>query len=53
MKKKGFLIATSAGVAAAVPGAQAADMPLKAPRMVEAPANWAGWYICVARYGCP
>jgi len=28
-------------------------MPLEAPRMVEAPANWAGWYICVARYGCP
>jgi len=45
MKKKGFLIATSAGVAAAVPGAQAADMPLKAPRMVEAPASWAGWYV--------
>jgi outer membrane immunogenic protein len=46
MKKKGFLLATSAGfAAAAVPGAQAADMPLKAPRMVEPAANWAGWYI--------
>ncbi len=46
MKKKGFLLATSAGfAAAAVPGAQAADMPLKAPRMVEPAANWTGWYI--------
>jgi outer membrane immunogenic protein len=48
MGKKGFLIATSAGfaaAAAAVPGAQAADMPIKAPRYVEPAANWAGWYI--------
>jgi outer membrane immunogenic protein len=45
--KKGFLIATSAGfaAAAAMPGAQAADMPIKAPRYVEPAANWAGWYI--------
>ena len=47
MGKKGFLIATSAGfaAAAAMPGAQAADMPIKAPRYVEQPASWAGWYI--------
>jgi len=47
MGKKGFLIATSAGfaAAAAVPGAQAADMPIKAPRYVEPAASWAGWYI--------
>jgi outer membrane immunogenic protein len=46
--KKGFLIATSAGfaaAAAAMPGAQAADMPIKAPRYVEPAASWAGWYI--------
>jgi len=49
MRKKGSLIAVSAGfAAAAVPGAQAADMPIKAPRYVEpAAANWAGWYIGV------
>src|SRR4051794_13811601 len=47
MGKKGFLIATSAGfaAAAAMPGAQAADMPIKAPRYIEQPASWAGWYI--------
>jgi outer membrane immunogenic protein len=47
MRKKGFLIATSAGfaAAAAMPGAQAADMPIKAPRYVEPAANWSGWYI--------
>jgi outer membrane immunogenic protein len=45
--KKGFLIATSAGfaAAAAMPAAQAADMPIKAPRYVEPAASWAGWYI--------
>jgi outer membrane immunogenic protein len=45
--KKGFLIATSAGfaAAAAMSGAQAADMPIKAPRYVEPAAGWAGWYI--------
>jgi outer membrane immunogenic protein len=47
MGTKGFLIATSAGfaAAAAMPGAQAADMPIKAPRYVEPAANWTGWYI--------
>jgi outer membrane immunogenic protein len=46
MGTKGFLIATSAGFAAAMPGAQAADMPIKAPRYAEPmAANWAGWYI--------
>jgi outer membrane immunogenic protein len=47
MGKRGFLIATSAGLAAAaaVPGAQAADMPIKAPRYIEPAASWAGWYI--------
>jgi outer membrane immunogenic protein len=46
MRKKGFLIATSAGfAAAAMPGAQAADMPTKAPRYIEPAANWSGWYI--------
>src|SRR5215467_8174609 len=49
-KKKGFLLATSAGfaaAAAAVPGAQAADMPIKAPQYVQPAASWAGWYIGV------
>jgi outer membrane immunogenic protein len=47
MRKKGFLIATSAGfaAAAAMPGAQAADMPIKAPRYIEPAESWAGWYI--------
>jgi outer membrane immunogenic protein len=46
MGNKGFLIATSAGfAAAAMSGAQAADMPIKAPRYVEPAANWSGWYI--------
>jgi len=46
MGKRGFLIATSAGfAAAAMPGAQAADMPIKAPRYVEPAADWSGWYI--------
>jgi outer membrane immunogenic protein len=46
MGKNGFLIATSAGfAAAAMSGAQAADMPIKAPRYVEPAANWSGWYI--------
>jgi outer membrane immunogenic protein len=47
MGKRGFLIATSAGfaAAAAMPGAQAADMPIKAPRYIEPSASWAGWYI--------
>ena len=47
MGNKGFLIATSAGLAAAaMSGAQAADMPIKAPpRYVEPAANWTGWYI--------
>ena len=47
MRKTGFLIATSAGfaAAAAVPGAQAADMPINAPRYIEPAAGWAGWYV--------
>src|SRR5258705_1794084 len=47
MGKKGFLIATSAGFAAAatMSGAQAADMPIKAPRYIEPSASWAGWCI--------
>src|SRR5215467_1660454 len=46
MRKKGFLLATSAGfAAAAAPGAQAADMPIKAPRYIEPAASWEGWYI--------
>jgi outer membrane immunogenic protein len=48
MRKKGFLIATSAGfAAAAAPGAQAADMPIKAPRYIEPAASWEGWYAGV------
>src|SRR5262249_39224872 len=34
-----------AAAAAAVPAAQAADMPIKAPRYIEPAASWAGWYI--------
>src|SRR5215470_19906707 len=48
MRKKGFLIATSAGfAAAAAPGAQAADLPIKAPRYIEPAASWEGWYAGV------
>jgi outer membrane immunogenic protein len=49
MRKKGFLIATSAGfaAAAAMPGAQAADMPIKAPRYYEPAESWTGWYAGV------
>jgi outer membrane immunogenic protein len=43
MKYKGFLLATAGGIAM-VPGAQAADMQLKAPVMVPV-ASWTGWYI--------
>jgi outer membrane immunogenic protein len=44
MKSQGFLLATAAG-AAFVPGAQAADLPTKAPAYVDPPASWAGFYI--------
>jgi outer membrane immunogenic protein len=44
MKYKGFLLATAGGLAMA-PGAQAADMQLKAPALVPPPATWTGWYI--------
>jgi outer membrane immunogenic protein len=44
MKYKGFLLATAGGLAMA-PGAQAADLQVKAPTMVPPPANWTGWYI--------
>src|SRR5437660_648005 len=49
MGKRGFLNATSAGfaAAAAMPGAQAADMPIKAPRYIEPAADWTGWYMGV------
>jgi outer membrane immunogenic protein len=43
MKYKGFLLATAGGMAM-VPGAQAADMQLKAPVMAPV-ASWTGWYI--------
>jgi outer membrane immunogenic protein len=45
MKYKGFLLATAGGLAI-VPGAQAADLAVKAPIMPPPPvANWTGWYI--------
>ncbi len=45
MKYKGFLLATAGGVAA-VSGAQAADLPMKAPAMAPAPvATWTGFYV--------
>jgi outer membrane immunogenic protein len=44
MKYKGFLLATAGGLAVA-PGAQAADLQIKAPTMVPPPASWTGWYI--------
>lgn len=47
-KHKGYLLATAAGsvAAAAAGGAQAADMPIKAPppAPIAAP-SWAGWYV--------
>jgi outer membrane immunogenic protein len=47
MKYKGFLLATAGGLAM-VPGAQAADMPVKAPLMAPPPpVTWTGWYIGV------
>jgi outer membrane immunogenic protein len=47
MISKGYLLATASGVAAAAAagGAQAADMPVKAPVMQPPVASWAGWYI--------
>ena len=42
MKYKGFLLATAGGLAVA-PGAQAADMLVKAP--VAPASSWTGWYI--------
>lgn len=47
MKYKGFLLATASG-AAAVSGAQAADLPVKAPKVVPPPVpipTWTGWYV--------
>jgi outer membrane immunogenic protein len=45
MKYKGFLLATAGGVAA-VSGAQAADLPVKAARVIPTPvATWDGWYV--------
>jgi outer membrane immunogenic protein len=44
MKSQGFLLATAAGAAFA-PGAQAADLPAKAPAYIDPPASWAGFYI--------
>jgi outer membrane immunogenic protein len=43
MKVKGFLLATAGGLAIA-PGAQAADMLVKAPPLMPPP-SWTGWYI--------
>ena len=42
-----YLLSTASGmaVAAAAGGAQAADMPLKAPALTPAPLSWAGWYV--------
>jgi len=47
MSRKGYLLATAGSVAAAATagGAQAADMPLKAPVLPAPAASWAGWYI--------
>jgi outer membrane immunogenic protein len=46
MKRKGYLLATASGVAvAATGGAQAADMPIKAPMPAPVAASWAGWYV--------
>jgi outer membrane immunogenic protein len=44
MKYKGFLLATVGGLTLA-PGAQAADLQVKAPAMAPLPASWTGWYI--------
>ena len=44
MKYKGFLLATAGGLAVA-PGAQAADMLVKAAVAPPPAANWTGWYI--------
>jgi outer membrane immunogenic protein len=47
MKYNGFLLATAGGMAM-VPGAQAADLAVKAPIMPPPPpASWTGWYIGV------
>jgi outer membrane immunogenic protein len=47
MKVKGFLLVGAAGVAAS-PGAQAADLQLKAPAMAPAPISWTGLYLGVS-----
>ena len=47
MKYKGFLLATAGGVAAAS-GAQAADLPVKAPQLKSSPAaSWEGFHLGV------
>src|SRR5437588_8027048 len=48
MKRRGFLLATTSGLAATIGGAQAADMgvPAKAPPPQPIPyADWTGFYI--------
>jgi outer membrane immunogenic protein len=48
MKHKGFLLATTGGLAAAISGAQAADLPMKAAKLTPAPApiaSWTGFYV--------
>lgn len=47
MKVKGFLLVGAAGVAVS-PGAQAADMPLKAPAPAPVPISWTGLYLGVS-----
>jgi outer membrane immunogenic protein len=45
MKYKGFLLATAGGVAT-MSGAQAADLPVKAPRVMPPPVtSWEGFYL--------
>jgi outer membrane immunogenic protein len=46
MKVKGFLLIGAAGVAMA-PGAQAADLAVKAPPLAMPAPSWSGWYIGV------
>lgn len=44
MKYRGYLLATAGGMAAAS-GAQAADLPMKAPMLAAPAASWEGWYV--------
>ena len=51
MKYSGFLLATVGGVSTVAAGAQAADLPYKAPMMAAPAVSWQGWYAGLSAGG--